>query len=216
MIMNSEMTSLNTPCHIHTYACFCFVVPAAKKRTINLLVSTHRDASDREAIKSKQITTFCHPGHRRPQPLELNFTDLHKTYPSILKARRPTTKQQDWCFRAASNNTGEPRRVGSSVYKIQQLIKKSLGFCSYCQLHWLHSIELVKTRLKIKCVTDVSLNQQSPWSRVVLERLLVTQMAKKFLAFYGTRRFITVFTTARQCTLSWATWIQSTSHTVFH
>jgi len=27
---------------------------------------------------------------------------------------------------------------------------------------------------------------------------------------YGTRRFITVFTKARQWTISWASWIQST------
>jgi len=29
----------------------------------------------------------------------------------------------------------------------------------------------------------------------------------KFLLFYGTRRFITVFTQARHRTLSWASWI---------
>jgi len=37
-----------------------------------------------------------------------------------------------------------------------------------------------------------------------------------FPAFYGTRRFITVFRTARHWSVSWARWIQSTpSHTVF-
>jgi hypothetical protein len=34
--------------------------------------------------------------------------------------------------------------------------------------------------------------------------------SQEILAFYGTRTFITVFTTARHWTLSWARWIQST------
>ena len=37
-----------------------------------------------------------------------------------------------------------------------------------------------------------------PWSRVLLEKLLVLQLIKKFPAFYGTRKFITVLTSARQ------------------
>jgi hypothetical protein len=32
-----------------------------------------------------------------------------------------------------------------------------------------------------------------PWSRVFLEKLTVAQLVKKYLAFYGTRRFTTVF-----------------------
>jgi len=35
-----------------------------------------------------------------------------------------------------------------------------------------------------------------PWSRV-LEKLPVTQIIKKFLAFYGIQRFITVITRVR-------------------
>jgi hypothetical protein len=34
-------------------------------------------------------------------------------------------------------------------------------------------------------------------NRVLLVKLTVAQMVKKLAAFYGTRRFITVFTTAR-------------------
>jgi hypothetical protein len=40
-----------------------------------------------------------------------------------------------------------------------------------------------------------------PWS-TVLEKLTVTQLLKKFTAFYGTRRFITVFTRSRHWSLS--------------
>jgi len=36
--------------------------------------------------------------------------------------------------------------------------------------------------------------------------MAVTQLVKKFPAFYGTRRFITVFTTALHWSLSWITW----------
>jgi hypothetical protein len=41
-------------------------------------------------------------------------------------------------------------------------------------------------------------NQVILWSRVILEKLTVTQPVNKFLAFYGTRRFISVFTRARR------------------
>jgi hypothetical protein len=47
----------------------------------------------------------------------------------------------------------------------------------------------------------------TPWSRV-LEKLTGLQLVKKFTAFYGTLRFITACTTARQLSLSWATPIQ--------
>jgi len=35
---------------------------------------------------------------------------------------------------------------------------------------------------------------QTPWSKVLLEKLIVIQLIKKFPACYGTRTFITVFT----------------------
>jgi hypothetical protein len=49
----------------------------------------------------------------------------------------------------------------------------------------------------------------TPWSRVLPEKLKCPKLLKKFPAFYGTRRFITVFTTACHLSLSWATLIQS-------
>ena len=48
----------------------------------------------------------------------------------------------------------------------------------------------------------------TPWSRV-LEKLTGLQLVKKFPAFYGTRRFITTFTSDRHLSLSWASLIQS-------
>ena len=52
-------------------------------------------------------------------------------------------------------------------------------------------------------------------SRVLLEKLTGSQLVKKFPAFYGTRRFITAFTSARHLSLSCASSTQSitpTSH----
>jgi hypothetical protein len=42
----------------------------------------------------------------------------------------------------------------------------------------------------------------TPWSRVLPEKLKCPKLLKKFPAFYGTRRFITVFTRARHLSLS--------------
>jgi hypothetical protein len=42
----------------------------------------------------------------------------------------------------------------------------------------------------------------NPQSRVLLEKLIVTLLVKKFLAFYGIQRFITMFTTAHHWSLS--------------
>ena len=53
------------------------------------------------------------------------------------------------------------------------------------------------------------------WSRGPLENLTGFHLVKKFPTFYGTRKFITAFTSARHLSLSWARSIQSippTSH----
>ena len=49
----------------------------------------------------------------------------------------------------------------------------------------------------------------TPWSRVLLEKLIILWLVKKFPAFYGTQRFITKFSSARHLSLSWASLIQS-------
>jgi hypothetical protein len=42
----------------------------------------------------------------------------------------------------------------------------------------------------------------TPWSTILLEKLTGLQLPKKFPAFYGTRSFITAFTSARHLSLS--------------
>jgi hypothetical protein len=49
----------------------------------------------------------------------------------------------------------------------------------------------------------------APCSRALLEKLIGTQVGKKFPAFYGTRMLITAFTSARHLSLSCARSIQS-------
>ena len=49
----------------------------------------------------------------------------------------------------------------------------------------------------------------TPWSRVLLEKLTGFAANKKFPAFYGTRKSITILTSARHLSLSWANSIQS-------
>jgi hypothetical protein len=47
-----------------------------------------------------------------------------------------------------------------------------------------------------KCISSVY-TPLTPWNIVLLEKLIVIQLVKKLLAFYGTRRFFTVFTRFR-------------------
>ena len=49
----------------------------------------------------------------------------------------------------------------------------------------------------------------TPWRRVLFEKTARFQLVKKFPAFYGTRRFITIFTRARHLSLFSARSIQS-------
>ena len=53
------------------------------------------------------------------------------------------------------------------------------------------------------------INQLALWRRILLEKLKIPKLVKKFPAFYGTRSFITVFTRAHQLSLLWARSIQS-------
>jgi hypothetical protein len=48
------------------------------------------------------------------------------------------------------------------------------------------------------------------WRRFLHEKLVVTQLVRDFLTFYGSRMSITVFTKASHCPLFWARCIQST------
>ena len=55
------------------------------------------------------------------------------------------------------------------------------------------------------------LSLPTPWSRLIPEKLTGFQLVKKFPAFYGTRKYITAFISARRLSLSWDSLIQSLS-----
>jgi hypothetical protein len=61
----------------------------------------------------------------------------------------------------------------------------------------------------VKCPLLLNLTYLlNPWSRILLEKLIVSQPVKKFPLFYGTRRFIAVFASVRHLSPSWARSIQ--------
>ena len=64
-------------------------------------------------------------------------------------------------------------------------------------------------------ITNLLTNQPTdwltPWSRARPEKLTSSQIVHKFPTFYGTRSFISIFTSARHLSLAWARWIQSLS-----
>jgi hypothetical protein len=49
------------------------------------------------------------------------------------------------------------------------------------------------TSYSTRTVYYVFIDWLNPWRRVLLEKLICSQVAKIFPAFYGTRRFITAF-----------------------
>jgi len=51
----------------------------------------------------------------------------------------------------------------------------------------------------LRCISYTLL---TPWKRVLPEKLTGLQLVKKFPAFYGTRRFISAFTSAGHMSLS--------------
>ena len=68
-------------------------------------------------------------------------------------------------------------------------------------IHWFQKWRSFKLTLLTYLLT--------PWSTVLLERLTVCPLVKKFSAFYGNPKFITAHTSARHLSLSWFTSIQS-------
>jgi hypothetical protein len=59
------------------------------------------------------------------------------------------------------------------------------------------SVYLVLQKLIMKITSKLRL-----WSGVLLKKLIITQLVKTFPVFYGTKRFITVFTRTDKWSLS--------------
>jgi hypothetical protein len=89
---------------------------------------------------------------------------------------------------------------------IIKIIAKSIFFFWPLFLVFLILVFVVHTPLLLLFVAA----QLTPWRRVLMKKLTVTQLVKKFPAFYGTRRIINVFTRACHWSLSSPRWIQWT------
>jgi len=75
---------------------------------------------------------------------------------------------------------------------------------------------MIRYCIKFACtVTYLLTYLLTPWSRVLLEKLAVSQLVKKFPAFYGTQRFVTTVTSARHLSLSWSSQSTPTPPTHF-
>jgi hypothetical protein len=65
-----------------------------------------------------------------------------------------------------------------------------------------HTLSVPYPSERSECSVQWYITLLTPWSRVLFEKLTVLQLVKKFPAFYGTRKFITTFTSARHMSLS--------------
>jgi hypothetical protein len=84
--------------------------------------------------------------------------------------------------------------IGKASHPDMQKIQ-IIGFFFENRLHWQFEFRLL---LFTYVLTYYLLTYLlTPWSRVLLEKLTGLQLVKKFPAFYGTRRFIIAFTSAR-------------------
>jgi len=85
-------------------------------------------------------------------------------------------------------------------------LSKPINYC--CVTEWSAVCsEILTKHINTLCWKMVYL--LTLWSRVLLEKLTVPQLTKKFPAFCGIWRFITAFTSSRHLSLSWASSIQS-------
>jgi hypothetical protein len=81
--------------------------------------------------------------------------------------------------------------------------------CFYVELERVFELPHENFVRRFQCRSRERSYFQAPWSRVLLEKLIVTHLLKKFPAFYRTQMFITVFTRARHWSLSRAKYMQS-------
>jgi len=81
----------------------------------------------------------------------------------------------------------------------------------YCKIDWPFTLgfqfQLLNRGSGYECTYLLT-----PWSEVLLEKLTGSAASQEIPSIFGTRRFITVLTSARYLSLSWANSIQSPQH----
>jgi hypothetical protein len=110
-------------------------------------------------------------------------------------------------------------RSGGTSYKMSvshiHRVTVQVHFMLLC-LQWLDMIYFEFTfqlnwySVQTSCSHIHEKDLPTPWSIVLLQKLRVTQLVKKYPTFYGTQSFITVFTRACHWSLFWARYVQST------
>jgi hypothetical protein len=90
-----------------------------------------------------------------------------------------------------------------------------IAYNSYVPLH-LDNSNYSSFRFMLRYPKNIKINLVihntwilTPWSRVLLEKLTGSAASQEIPRIYGTRKFITILTSARHLTLSWARSIQS-------
>jgi hypothetical protein len=105
----------------------------------------------------------------------------------------------DYAFFYGNGNANQHLRTGFSLYKGITSPVKRVTFISGRM-----SYIILRGPLCDIIVLNVHApsNQLTAWSKVLLEKPVFTQLVKKFPAFYGTCRFITMLTRACHWSLS--------------
>jgi hypothetical protein len=88
--------------------------------------------------------------------------------------------------------------------------KSNLKLCA-CLWNWFIIVSSWYLELSHSIIRELDtfmenyVSRKTPWSRVLLEKLIYAQLVNKFSTFYGTRRFITVFT--REARHRWCVYV---------
>jgi hypothetical protein len=133
------------------------------------------------------------------------------------KGQRGVWENYDWSWTCRTRGLGRLLPSGSAVWQWTLLWLVRDAYFPNISLHnlkdWMvFALRFSQTNaafgsgaVRYGTIQRYSYTVLTPWSRVFLEKY--AQLVKKFPAFYGTRRFITVFTRAHHLSLSWAKWI---------
>ena len=120
--------------------------------------------------------------------------------PRFSARERPQTSQP--AGSAFSKLQEKPRKQWSSKYKHNIFI---IGFSVF------QNVWSIRTWLAYQ-TANCTRNLSTPWSTVLLEKLTGSAASQEIRSIFGTRKFITILTSDRHLSLSWASSIQSPQH----
>jgi hypothetical protein len=131
------------------------------------------------------LTLTSHLGRGLPSDFFLQFSPRK----SCLHVSAPHT-----CYITGPSSISSPSAIWWKAQNTRLLLMQNLRQITGSPQLWLFNFAWKKQYLLTTLFT--------PWSIIIPEKLTGSQLVKKFPAFYGTRRFITAFTTARHLSRS--------------